>query len=113
MRFEEEKILRSNPPLAQQSRTMKTIWKFDIPLQDEFTLQMPVGSKLLTIQLQHDHPKLWAVVEPNATVEYRVFRTVGTGNVLPEQNTARYIGTYQIYHGDLVFHVFEINLPLP
>lgn len=86
----------------------KTIWKFDIPFQDEFTLQMPMGAELLTIQTQHNFPKIWAIVEPNATVDNRTFRTIGTGHFMPEGKIGIYIGTYQIHQGDLVFHVFEI-----
>jgi hypothetical protein len=92
---------------------VKTIWKFELAAQSE--LKMPEGATVLAIQTQVDSsnpwalnetPVLWALVDPEAPTEKRRFRAYGTGHSLPESSGA-YIGTFQIYGGKLIFHVFE------
>lgn len=89
---------------------MKTIWKYELPVRDVVYINMPVLSQILTIQEQRGSICLWALVDPNASQTQRVFRIVGTGHDVPEHNTGVYIDTFQMEGGDLVFHVFEINL---
>ena len=89
---------------------MKTIWKFPLSSMDVNYIKMPEGAKILTVQTQMETPCIWALVNPTAQMTQRVFRTVGTGHDLPEQNPHNYIGTFQLMAGQLVFHLFEINL---
>ncbi len=87
---------------------MKTIWKFPVPLTDESTvLEMPANAEILTAQVQGDQPQLWAIVDPTAVTELRTFRTYGTGHRI-DQDPGRYVATYQLHGGGLIFHVFEI-----
>lgn len=88
---------------------MKTIWKFPLPTTDEGSvLEMPIGAEVLTVQTQTDRPQLWAVVDPFADTELRTFRTYGTGHPI-EHDPGRYVATYQLHGGGLIFHVFEIG----
>jgi hypothetical protein len=82
----------------------KTIWKF--PLTPDCALSMPVGSIILTVQVQEQIPCLWALVDPAAPHERRCFRTYGTGHPVAD-DSGEYIGTFQLNGGVLVFHVFE------
>lgn len=84
---------------------MKTIWKYEIPLEDTFSLSMPEGAQVLTVQLQGGIPSLWAMVEPSAPQEERRFAVIGTGNPIGE--VGDYIATIQLHGGELVFHVFH------
>ena len=90
---------------------MKKIWKYT--LEPECTLDMPKGAIVLDVQTQNDKPQLWALVDPNETTEERRFCSFCTGENCPD-NHGKYIGTFQIRErelvGDLVFHVFEINI---
>ena len=89
---------------------MQTIWKFPITKPgDIITIEMPEGSQVLTVQTQAGTPCLWAVVEDSFVnnMESRQFAIVGTGHPMPN-GTDRYIGTFQLHGGGLVFHVFEI-----
>lgn len=86
---------------------MKAIWKWDIPLGDEFSFKMPKGAKILCIQEQHDFPKLLAIVDTSQEGEERRFITYGTGHEMRSGDHV-YVGTYQLHRGRLVFHVFEI-----
>ena len=81
-----------------------TIWKW--LLLPETTIYMPIGAKLLTVQLQHGEPQLWAMVDAGAPKEVRTFRTYGTGHDLPDE-PGQYVGTFQMLGGNLAFHVFE------
>lgn len=84
-----------------------TIHKYPLRLSDEDTLLMPKGAKILCVQVKHTEPHIWAEVDPNAPMEPRKILVVGTGWELGDTSKLRYIDTYQMQNGYLVFHVFE------
>ncbi len=88
---------------------MKAIWKYPVPVQDEFTVEMPSGAEVLSVQVQETQVCMWVLVDPNdvddAKVK-RIFRIYGTGHPIPENiSREQFIGTWQ--HPGLVFHLFE------
>lgn len=85
----------------------KVIWKYILETTDSQELIMPKGACVLTVQVQNNTPCLWALVNPNAEKESRIFETFGTGQPIccATDMQRNYIGTYQ-KHG-LVLHVFE------
>lgn len=87
----------------------KTIWKFEIETADLNTVNMPKGAEILTVQNQMGNPCIWALVDPAQETELRAFEVFGTGHeVYCDMGIDRkYIGTYQLHGGALVFHVFE------
>ena len=88
---------------------MKTIWKYDIePKDGPLTVDMPIGAQFLSVQTQHNKPRLWVLVDGRAQMETRTFYVFGTGHTFNPQKTGplRFIGTCQQYDGDLVWHVF-------
>lgn len=88
---------------------MKTIWKFPIHTTDAFELEMPRGATLLAVQTQVGDPQLWALVNPDAPRFTRAFRVFGTGHEHSDESFGAYVGTYQLLHGGLVFHVFDMG----
>ena len=85
---------------------MKTIYEYDLEVTDTQEVVLPVGSKILTVQVQNGVPCLWATVDvekPNT--DKKVIRTFGTGQEI-NANNLKYINTYQLYGGEVVFHVF-------
>ncbi len=84
----------------------KVIWKFDLEAKPEQQIEMPIGAEILSMQMQGDQARLWALVEPEAKKETRTFEVIGTGQLIPDEDRI-FIGTYQVFNGDLVFHVFE------
>ena len=66
---------------------MTTIWKYPIEVTDTQTIEMPIGAQMLVVQAQ-----------------YTVY-TFGTGHPANVEGHI-YLGTYQLYEGGLVFHVF-------
>lgn len=80
---------------------MKQIWKYDVY---EGSVHMPIGAKILSVQLQNNQPKMWAIVDPKAQFEYREFVIVGTGMDFDDTDFT-FIGTFQ--DNPFVWHLFE------
>lgn len=88
---------------------MLTVYKYETPLKDEFSLDLPMGAQILTFQSQRDAPCIWALVDPDAKTLKRRFRLVGTGHPIEQDAGAlRFVGTAQFRGGSLVFHLFEV-----
>lgn len=88
---------------------MAQIWKYECgtPPNGEFVIEMPQGADILTLQMQGNGPCIWVEVDPGAEKTERFFKTYGTGHEMKEE-AQKYVGTYQIRGGMLVFHVFEM-----
>lgn len=63
---------------------MKRIFKYAIPIADEFELELPKGAEILTFQIQYEQPVIWAIVDPDAEKEKRHFNLYGTGHPMKE-----------------------------
>ena len=85
---------------------MKTIWKFPLEIKDVQEINLPATAGIMTVQMQGDQPCLWAHLNQQHAFQKRRIFIVGTGHSIPETNV-RYIGTFQIAGGSLIFHVFE------
>lgn len=88
---------------------MHKIFKYELEPTDQQILQLPYGAQILDIQVQGGAPFVWAMVNPDAKLADRKFVTVGTGHEIKDGylESLKYIGTYQISGGVLIFHVFE------
>ena len=85
---------------------MNTVWKWALaPGSNE--LQMPLDSQVLTVQMQGETPCLWALVDDNNDLVWRTFAVYGTGRLVRHDH-GKYIGTFQMNGGALVWHVFEV-----
>ncbi len=98
------------------------IWKF--PIQPNFgnkyqSIYMPIGAKILTVQMQYEHgvsvedgkPFIWAEVDPEEEgQDHRQFHIAGTGYGL-SKNPRTYIGTWQDRW--TVWHLFELLREAP
>ena len=82
---------------------MKTIWKFELETTDRQTISMPKDALILNINTQGDIPVLYALVNTDNKVEYRIIEIFGTGHEIP--NGIIYLGTYSIQ--SMVWHVFD------
>lgn len=88
---------------------MTRIYKYPIPIEDRFSLSLPQGARVLCVQTQNNQPQVWVRVDPHALTERRDFFLRGTGHPCgPEIDAARYVGTFQLEGGALVFHLFEV-----
>ena len=86
-----------------------TIFKYTLDVKDTQAIEMPKDAKILTVQIQHGHVRLWVLTNKlESKLETRNIAIYGTGNPIPE-NCGEYIATFQLHDGDLVFHVFEVK----
>lgn len=86
---------------------MKTIWKFEIPVDGEWNIPVPKGAEFLP-KVEVPAANLiwvWAIVDPLAPLVSRPFRVYGTGHRLGH-NPGEYIGTGLWNGGRLVWHVW-------
>ena len=86
-----------------------TIWKFELEVTEKQFIRMPKEAELLSVQTQNETPCLWALVNPNNEKEERCFEVFGTGHDMHCDMgiDRKYIGTFQMQKGGLVFHLFE------
>ena len=87
-----------------------------IGIGESFEIEMIKGAKILCVREQpeiNEQGKLqvigrvWALVNPAETeTEKRYFRLIGTGEKFEDGNL-KYIGTYQVYNGSIILHLFE------
>lgn len=86
----------------------KTIWKFPLRVDDEQIVTMPDNAHILCVQMQADEPHLWALVDPEKPPRERKILISGTGHMREDlDGLVNYIGTFQMYGGGIIFHVFE------
>jgi len=84
----------------------KIIWKFPLEIKDVQIIRLPINHKILTVQLQNRTPCLWVMVNPEVSMEEIVIEIIGTGNPI-EPGEREYISTFQLFEGELVYHVFK------
>lgn len=87
------------------------IYKYPLDVTSEQQLALPPGTRPLCVQLQRGRPCLWAEVPLDAAgvLQCRAVWTYLTGEPIPDLRQ-QYVGTYQLYDGDRVFHVY-LELP--
>lgn len=86
----------------------RVIWKYPVPVESRFVIEMPAGSDILTVQVQREQAVMWAMVDRDTPLKRRVFSVVGTGHDIRGSLPAKYIGTFQLGGGAFVGHLFEI-----
>lgn len=88
---------------------MLRIYKYQVQAGDDFEIRMPHGARVLSVATQHDEPQIWALVDDESRAfSPRKFKLLGTGHPADHIATDRYVGTFQVRGGALVFHLFEV-----
>lgn len=91
------------------------IYKY--PLEPKTTLELPVGARVLCVQMQQEKPTLWVLQLVNNDAEpkdvlttemrSRYFAALATGEQIDMKGDEIYIGTVQFQQTGLVFHIWE------
>ena len=81
---------------------MRAIWRKEIKTTGRQVVSLPVGAKILNVQVLEDSWGLWYLCNTKAPFEDRYIAVYTAGQ---EVGNGTYIGTIQ--DGPLVFHVFE------
>lgn len=88
----------------------KTIYKYPLSVTDFQEVLLPIGAEILTVQTQDETVCMWALVNPNEPQkEARNIEIFGTGHSIGYDMgvSRKYISTFQMHGGQLVFHAFE------
>lgn len=62
---------------------MKTVWKYELKFEPEFTLMVPLGAKVVHVAMQGNTPCLWVLVDSDQEQTERQILMVGTGHEVP------------------------------
>ncbi len=93
--------------------TTNSIWKFILEPTDTQSIDMPLGARILSVDMQNSRVCLWAQVNPEAKIFARTIEIFGTGHPIEisDKIVREFIGTVLWPNGHLVFHVFERLAP--
>lgn len=87
------------------------IYKYPVRV-GAFTLELPRDAEILSVQVQDAQPYMWAIVAPDASLMSRQFEVFGTGHpIITAAEDLIFIGTFQLYGGTFVGHLFEVFPP--
>jgi len=85
----------------------KIIYKYQIRAIGVNDIQLPKGSKILTVMGQNDNVIMWVELNEGAEMEERSFVIRATGERFKKENDI-YIGTASVMNGGLIWHVYEL-----
>ncbi len=87
----------------------KTVYKFAVPMRDNFIVRMPREAKVLHVQEQNGELQMWAMVNAEELTVARAFALRGTGHECGGLQAAQHVGTATLHGGSLVFHLFDLG----
>lgn len=92
---------------------MIVIYKYPVPIEDEFVIEVPAEYRIISVQAQRNEAFLWVAVDTSveSTAKLR-FVLKGTGHAFTEEQAELLlggdlepVGTFQLFDGSLVFHL--------
>ena len=88
---------------------MKTIYKYELEAKGMQEIVVPLGTKILHADNQHETICVWCEVDTEKEQSSRMIEVFGTGHKMSfDMGIEReYIGTVKLQGGDFVFHVYE------
>ncbi len=91
----------------------KTIFKYQMPIQEQFSMDLPKGAEIIRVADQGGMFWLWAIIDTEAPMEIRNFRAFKTGSSMPAMRDLRYLGFCAIHvQMELGLYIFEDRGPL-
>ncbi|WP_027684348.1 DUF7352 domain-containing protein [Rhizobium leguminosarum] len=86
----------------------KHILKYQMPVLEQFEMQLPQNSLIIRMEDQGGMFWLWAVVDTRAPLETRSFRAFKTGALIPDSFDGKYVGFCKIHvQMELGLYIFE------
>lgn len=90
------------------------IYKYRLPSISigQGILELPIGFKILCLQVQDAVPMIWVLVDEKAITKVKQeFVTFDTGDLITNLEGMTYLGTYQL--NGYVSHVYTRNIENP
>jgi hypothetical protein len=94
---------------VMSGNTGNRIWKYQMPVAEKFTLNLPAGAQIIRMAGENGLLWLWAVVDTSADLEERHFEAFKAGGTMPD-NLESYVfrGMAAIYiQAELMLYIFE------
>lgn len=89
--------------------TGRTIYKYQMPVLEKFSMQLPVDAKILRVEDQGGMFWLWAEVRTDVDVETRNFMAFKTGGKMPDGVNLNYIGFCRVFvQMELGLYIYEV-----
>lgn len=90
------------------SATGRVIYKYQMPVMEHFTMQLPAGAEIIRMSGIDGMFWLWAVVDTNAADEPRKFHAVKCGGNMPDIADLKYVGCCAVFvQQELMLYIFE------
>lgn len=94
------------------SNTGRVIFKYQMPVKERFTMQLPKGAQIIRVADQDGMFWLWAVVDTRLPDVERKFVAVKCGANVPEDRVLNYLGFCAIFvQQELGLYIFEDVTP--
>lgn len=88
--------------------TGRVIFKYQMPVLEQFTMQLPAGAEIIRMQDQGGMFWLWALVRTDVPDETRYFRAYKCGGKIPDDLELRYVGFCAVFvQQELGLYIFE------
>lgn len=88
--------------------TGRVIFKYQMPVLEQFTMELPAGAEIIRMEDQGGMSWLWAAVNTDAPLEERRFRAFKTGAKMPDVLPLRYVGFCAVFvQMELGLYIFE------
>lgn len=89
--------------------TGKVIFKYQMPVLEQFAMELPEGAEILRMEDQGGMFWMWAVVDTEAPTETRSFMAFKTGATIPRDVNLKYVGFCAIFvQMELGLYIFEV-----
>lgn len=86
----------------------QTIFKYQLPVLEQFTLELPEHAEILRVDTIDGMFWLWALVDLRRPTETRYFRAFKTGADIPDGLNLIYVGLCTIFvQMELGLYIFE------
>lgn len=90
------------------SATGRVIFKYQVPIQESFTMTLPKGAEIIRMADVGGMFWLWAVVNTAAPDEIRKFRAFKCGGEIPVDLNLKYRGCCAVFiQMELMLYIFE------
>lgn len=86
----------------------RTIFKYQMPVLESFTMTLPVGAEIIRVADQGGMFWMWAVVRTDVPDEERQFHAFKCGGKIPDDLNLRYVGMCAVFvQQELALYIFE------
>lgn len=87
------------------------IFKYQVEIDDHINIEVPTGSKYISVISQNDKPTFYVAVDPEVNdTEIWGFEIRGTGHIIDEGTLrfAQFLTTIKTHGDQLIWHIWRV-----